>query len=584
MSSFRTYVRVFALEQCLQSGVFHSLSAAFATGGFQLASIHHAGLAVVPLALWGAIRPSLSSALLSHAAAILLHLYKAPWMWEYEYISLLAELAVLVNVSIALYESYCAGASHDRSGTHEQHQAAGGAPQQHQAAGGAPQQHQAVARSEEDPETDVYLELVMDRSAPLVRMVMTLALYLAAGWWKINDNFLSLEHSCAPVLIAQLIVRIVPDGLLVGHNLMQLLLQVQPVFACILECCIGPILAVAPQLGVLLAVTFHALIAVTPPPNNAAGFSVAAATSLVFFHHHQLAAAANKAFVFGTTHNMLVSLAAAVGLALALPGSDWALSVYAPLATLHIIALFSPSQAPTNANNPHSRKPSPIIFAVFTVLAIGYAFVLPILGVQDMGNQGQYANLHIGPSATNPLGNHLVVPTGLLLIWGVAPYDGGIIRVTSTNSQYVINHYAAVEVTGYLDLMVVKHLQASGHSGRQYMPYLTRVIGASAIDTDKHFVPFEVPAFELRRIMEDAMELDGESFWMTYERVSIDQTSAINAVHTSTMVRVASNRNITCTTGDCGPDAPHLRGPLPWFARKFSAFRPRLVGASGCLD
>ncbi|CAK0802525.1 unnamed protein product, partial [Prorocentrum cordatum] len=507
-----------------------------------------AGLVVVPFAVVAASWPSLGSAIAVHVSAICLHLYKLPWMWEYEFFSLIVELAFVV----------CACVAWVRTGS------------------------ELAEKSDTLSVSEVRCELAMEYVAPLAHLAAILALYIPAGVWKLTDNFFDPESSCAPVLFAQLIVRLAPVGL-VDDAWMQVLLRAQPLCVALLELSVGPMLWLSPRAGVFAAIAFHTCVALTPPPNNAAGFSVAAGVSLVLCHHRHFAASAARAASPGKPESLLIGLAVAAGVgAAARGGGDWAVAVYAPLAALHFSAVLLSREGPEEASAPRGTV-SAAARRAFAAACVMFAFAPPLLGLQDAGPPC-HGDVREPPRGDRPAastaptyGNHMVLPTGLVQAWGVPPYDGGVVRVTTATSEHVLGHYSA-EVTSLFPPAVLQHLRRAGHSGRQFMPYLARVLGPGVVPGGR-FLPFEVPVFELRRMLSEAAQR-GETFNLSYRRVlgsgDVGPVTEIGAV-------AGDLRGARCS-GECGPEAPHRQGPPPWLASKLSAFRLRLAGAKACLD
>ena len=65
---------------------------------------------------------------------------------------------------------------------------------------------------------------------------------------------------------------------------------------------------------------------------------------------------------------------------------------------------------------------------------------------------------------------------------------------------------------------VQRHLRSSGHSGREYAPYMARVIGSDALPPPPERAADEgwmIPMVELRRLLEEARAA-GKSFSLTF--------------------------------------------------------------------
>jgi hypothetical protein len=157
-------------------------------------------------------------------------------------------------------------------------------------------------------------------------------------------------------------------------------------------------------------------------------------------------------------------------------------------------------------------------------VAVVYSLLLPVLGLQDMMAPTMFANLRVFSGS-----NHLLLPTGLLFR---APslfptFGGGVVWVESTSSATIRGVYPG-EATRMLSPAVRTHLQATGHSGREYAPYLARVIGPDAIDPQAVIRDDEawmVPMVELRRLLAEARAA-GETFSLTFRTATSDGPGA----------------------------------------------------------
>ena len=108
----------------------------------------------------------------------------------------------------------------------------------------------------------------------------------------------------------------------------------------------------------------------------------------------------------------------------------------------------------------------------------------------------------------------------------VGPLTSG----TGTTSATIRSYYPA-EVTWILTPTVRQNLVASGHSGRQFLPYGARVLGPDAVAPPAGTTPnpdgtsnkaaaeegWMVPMVELRRALADARAA-GETFTLTYRQ------------------------------------------------------------------
>ena len=140
--------------------------------------------------------------------------------------------------------------------------------------------------------------------------------------------------------------------------------------------------------------------------------------------------------------------------------------------------------APTKARMPAVPRPGRgVVAATWSLVGVAfvYAFILPILGLQDMAACNMFANLH-GPTAVVTGMNHYLVPTGLLQAYyehdsaADNPFAGGVVEVIHSTSETMRDKFPA-EATSMLTPRARSMLVHAGHSGREFSPSTTRVVG-----------------------------------------------------------------------------------------------------------
>jgi hypothetical protein len=169
------------------------------------------------------------------------------------------------------------------------------------------------------------------------------------------------------------------------------------------------------------------------------------------------------------------------------------------------------------------------------LLAFCYCFAAPMLGLQEQGSCNMFSSLRMHGGS-----NHLLLPTGLLQRWLAddprSSYGGGVVRVEATNSTYLTRtlRYPG-EMSDRHPELARAYMAAMGHIGLQFYPSHWRTapaavsglgnstIGGYPVHEQEEapggpFVKYSLPAFELRRVMEE-MRHRREDFELIYTRL-----------------------------------------------------------------
>ena len=151
---------------------------------------------------------------------------------------------------------------------------------------------------------------------------------------------------------------------------------------------------------------------------------------------------------------------------------------------------------------------------------VRYAFGTAILGCWDMGVDHPYSNvrMHAGPS------NHYFLPMGMLhklpafeRMWPpVLPWAGGAVLVHESNARYFLTKGGVPgDVSADLSPRTLALLRKSGHCAKQFFAVAKRFLDKERFTDDesvlggdgqmrvRDFVPFTIPAFELRRLVSE---------------------------------------------------------------------------------
>ena len=200
-----------------------------------------------------------------------------------------------------------------------------------------------------------------------------------------------------------------------------------------------------------------------------------------------------------------------------------------------------------------------------TALCLLWAGGGVISGVIEINTPNMFSNIRMQGGTNHLLG----VPTALLQQWrytghGVTddPFSGGIVRVDASSSSHINAHYPAEE-TMVLTPGTRALLHLANHSGRAFNSAVTRVVGSFAIPprpSRSPFVPFTLPALEVRRLLRDA-RTSGEAFEIIYTNLpgqSGDETWRVAAKGRKIRLVVDAKAKETCTVMVAGSGGSHL--------------------------
>ena len=416
--------------------------------------------------------------------------------------------------------------------------------------------------------------------------------YLAAAYWKINPSFLDPATSCSTIFFLTLLPTL---GLTPSPTLAALIRDTAPLLTILGEASIG-LLLLAPstklqRLGVVVALSLHLGIALTPSPNNATPFSLACVVRLLITESHGFALAlypVEKSKLYTTCAVAAVAAAVSAGVVYnramffsVTPVSvDWWVAAYSALSVfcLRAVAETEFSSEPSAAAK--SATPPPIAGSIrraSVALAAAYAFVFPALGLQDLGASNMYSNLLM-----HGKGNHYLSPTDLMA--HAFPDAFATVRVEASTSAWMNSIYPG-EITQHMAPYEVELLRSVGHTGRMFNAMKNRILGTAM---EVPFVRYTVPALEMRRLLAEA-RAKNESFSLTYTH--------LEGTGDERWRRTASGRTVTlyedgkgsrkCSTSsgcghplggllgcECGADEVALQPPPGWLATKFLVQQP----------
>eukprot|EP00403_Amphidinium_massartii_P030355 CAMPEP_0178406726 /NCGR_PEP_ID=MMETSP0689_2-20121128/19060_1 /TAXON_ID=160604 /ORGANISM="Amphidinium massartii, Strain CS-259" /LENGTH=489 /DNA_ID=CAMNT_0020027775 /DNA_START=265 /DNA_END=1734 /DNA_ORIENTATION=+ len=430
-------------------------------------------------------------------------------------------------------------------------------------------------------------------------------LYFAAVFWKLTSSFLSYRHSCATVLIAELVGAIVPADLVpVGGVLTGLLLQLSPALVILVEFAVPMGLWLSPRIGIVIALLFHATIAMMPF-TYAGGFSVGMCSRVLLCAPgviaHGLAASLEVPTLPRLLPRLIVPVAVAAFLAIArmtrglLDCTACWIGVLAFCYLQGLLSLWSKGETvlvPSLHRGDVSKARASLLTVICCICFI-YAFVTPVLGIQAMGAPTMFAclNQFMGGGG---LGNHILVPTGVLA--KVLGAGGGLDNMVRVEEVHAAVNGSALRLmlpsSDMADLPPhANNMLAAANVSGYYGIYITRMGSHGPLqDVDPEapaervtfgsYVSVAMPAFELRRGLAAARERK-ERFRLVYtklpqrlqtpgEFVRYDPLESKDPFARVEVEEDPYHGVALCKSGgaDCAPDEYAVQtSPIPWLSR-----------------
>lgn len=424
------------------------------------------------------------------------------------------------------------------------------------------------------------LTLADYRLAATVMRPQLVLFYAAAAFWKLNADFMDPHASCAPIFAMQLLDVLPWD---MPPTIARLVVRVSPPLVVGFEAAIAASLAVAPRLGVVLALLLHLGIALVPPPNNVATFSLMCASRLVAFVPDGAKRAADETWPAWAWPPLLALVAVACRLAAHEHFFDVALPLF--VAVLPFLLRAVVLEPKTTATTLDSK--SSLTFKVgrgcLWALAVIYAFALIPLGLQDQGQPHMYANLRLHGKT-----NHWLAPTGLLQQRferdPTSSLQGGVVRVERSESP-AFNANNPGEYSHEISPRARAWLRAGGHTGRMWNPMLSAVTASDAPwdpARGQPFTKYTLPAHEFRRLLQVARR-NNETFSLRYTQLLGLGNETWRAEARGRTVELQESpeprRTRRCRvvaplslSGNCAPDDLPNLPPLAWWAQKLLLF------------
>jgi hypothetical protein len=398
--------------------------------------------------------------------------------------------------------------------------------------------------------------------------------YLAATFWKINSSFLHPTTSCGTILMVELVGSYAPFVL--QPPWIEGLVQAAPYMTLVVEALLGMGMLYCTfvplntrtsimirNATVLKATAFHLLIFFMPV-NSAGGFSLECLSRFIwFFHsdeitqHHALSSSWQWwARTISGSLAMIAVRQRATGAPL-----DVGFLLACILAAMYGTLMIT-SKPPLIKDNISTITSTTIFMLVITIT---YAFLLPILGLQQMGAPTMYANLRSYFHG----GNHYLVPTAILgpdLLYG-----GGLVQVMESTSASLNRRLGYIQSTVAFPSSIVTSLQpmirhssssTSSSDNNNTSVYATlplqlfpmcmfnphsrnvlmddyQVSNSPGTTTTKLLTSFILPISQVRRALAEARN-ENESFVVQLTSVSSNPTIRTNNDHQVSIIQLDS--------------------------------------------
>lgn len=396
----------------------------------------------------------------------------------------------------------------------------------------------------------------------IIRIQMAI-FYSAAGIWKLTTDHCDPRLSCSSLLLAQILCGWLPIAPPV--SLLSVVVHSAPHITLLIEISI-PIflLSSSRQLrraAILLAILLHTGIMVAPLPLSIADFSAMCSSRLFWIipHASARAIAEVQAGIHTPSAPSLSAAALVVTIAAVVCGVHGSYErvlanlTFTALAAVMCRAVFidatSPAYPPTTTAA--TRQPLPLRSAFLIVAAFSYAFLMPMLGLIDVGGCTMFSHIKMHGGS-----NHAFLPTGIVQRW-LAPYSfteasrtfglfadftGGVVRIERSTSTFLNEMYPGEVVTIHPEPLVREHLREIGHVARLFTHPGARArnlrgkslevggglttLGLGLVfeqaangAQDKEFVRYSLPALELRMMLE-AIRERSEAFEIEYTTIA----------------------------------------------------------------
>lgn len=347
------------------------------------------------------------------------------------------------------------------------------------------------------------------------------ALYVSAGFWKLNSSFLNQKYSCGSIYAVQLLEAYAPLlGVEPSAGLASAATSVYspcgPLMTALGEMMIGVGFALsaprARRMAVALGLVLHLGICLTPPPNNIGAFSVAAAARFFWAIPSEVTVSIRRA-VRSPTALAMHTCAGCLLYALAnfatsgAQADDAPLFFYGAIFSVLAQALMTRETSDSHAEASGKRLTAASARRGVLIASLLWAASVP-LGLLDISAPNMFSNLKQHAGSNHVFG----APTGLIqaALARAAPHrmsGGGIVRIEHASPGSHIGAVYPAEVSARITPRARALLRAIGHSGRQWHSALARVVGPFALPQQpERAASYTLPALELRRILAETAQ------------------------------------------------------------------------------
>jgi hypothetical protein len=419
--------------------------------------------------------------------------------------------------------------------------------------------------------------------------------YGAAGFWKLNTHFLDPNASCATVFFVQNLAAYMPVSFDTKVGIASMLKPLAPKLVLAIELAMGGLISIGrvtqkrqwTNAGLLATLYFHLAVCMTPRPNDISLFGLQCAGRLVVLADRKsLETAATQVKPWALPFGASVVLVTVTGVRHDFTPQNWAFAMFVPVMSFLTLVLALERAIPTKESADSKTKTKRPAWTIAASTFAGlYAFGSIMVGLQEEATPNMFANLKVHGGS-----NHFLLPTGLLFRYfysagDLHPFGGGVVRLEATTSDWLQSIYPADLTHTLQPVAAANILQAIGNPRPNFFNSgANRVLGLTErglVPPHPHgsFIPYTVPALELKRLLKEAFEKD-RSFVLTYSQlqgVSGDEVWRARATARRIKLRVRDGKIAKCdvvypTRAKCAKTDLPYQLKVPWWIERIATY------------
>ena len=436
-------------------------------------------------------------------------------------------------------------------------------------------------------------------ACPIIRL-QSIIFYSGAFVWKLNTAFLDSSSSCPTVFFLSIIDAYLPSPVAVPEFMVHLISSSAPHLTELIEASI-PLLMILPgaePFAVILGVAFHWVIGLTPPPHNISSYGIRCSARYVSLLPEAMVKVDRT--IVDLLRGTSVNLRAYLGVCLAIATTAIAAAIGARTPAMYgsssgaedgasadrllpaIVAMgcyllagaahaFSTSKTTETTESLARASPPRWLHRVFAFEAFFFVYGLLMLGLVDNLPPKPFSSIRSQGGS-----NHLFLPTNLLGNWLGLPTVPSDILLVEHSTSARMNAVLPSEFTDALSPGTKELLRVAGHSGRVFGPSGGRNYGlptdvAHNGEGKRPFVRYTLPAFELRRILSEARDLN-ETFSVEYRHLPKPYVAKAPRAPTGHLPLVRLEED-----GKAGTQRCSVKFQKRWFAEECAADETALL-------